>query len=208
MKPKGADLMKKNKYMRYFKSYIILPIIGAVVAAVGFILHRYAWDLWILGRPLMVLGALIIGVFFLVRIDDKHYSERVELLFDNMPNDPDRKPDHIFNGYFFEDTKFVKLDKSGSPRSEKAIRTYLCLDNTLKVIIGCANVELESFEAKTYVFPKVTAHLTESEITVDKRTRKLAALTLTSDGGSISFPVKSNDIEVDELIEQINKKYK
>lgn len=200
--------MKKNKYMRYFKNYIILPIIGAVVAAVGFLLHRYAWDLWIFGRPLMVVGALIIGAFFLVRIDDKHYSERVELLFDDMPNDPDRKPDHIFNGYLLEDVNFMKLDSSGSPRSEKAVRTYLCLDDKLKVIIGCANVELGSFDAKTYEFSKVTAQITESEITVDKRTRKIAALTLTFEGESIGFPVKPNDIEVDELIEKINKKYK
>ncbi len=199
--------MKKNKYMRYFKNYIILPIIGAVVAAVGFLLHRYAWDLWILGRPLMVVGALIVGVFFLLRIDDKHYSERVELLFDKMPYDPDRKPDHIFTGYLFEENNFSKLDKSGSPRSEKAVRTYLCLDDKLKVIIGCVNVELESFEAKTYEFSKVTASLNESEIAVDKRTRKLAALTLTSEGESISFPVKPNDIEVDELVKAINKKY-
>lgn len=200
--------MKKNKYMRYFKNYSSLLIIGAIIAGAGFLIYRYAWgDIWTFGTPLMVIGVPIVCVFFLLRIDDKHYSERVELLFDKMPNDPDRKPDHIFTGYLFENAKFAKLDKSGSPRSEKAVRTYLCLDDKLKIVIGCVNVELESFEAKTYELSKVTAQITESEITVDKRTRKIAALTLTSEGESISFPVKPNDIEVDELIKTINKKY-
>ena len=200
--------MKKNKYMRYFKNYIALPIIGAIVAAVGFLLHRYAWDLWMLGRPLVVVGALIVGVFFLLRIDDKHYNEHVELLFDKMPNDPDRKPDHIFSGYLFSGTEFVKLNQSGTPCSTKAVRTYLCLDKELKIIMGCADIEAESFEAQMYEFAKAQAQVSESDITVDKRTRKIAAVTLTSGGESVTFPVKPNDIEVDDLIETINKKYK
>lgn len=200
--------MKKNKYMRYFKNYIILPIIGAVIAAVGFLLYRYAWDLWIFGRPLMVIGVLIIGVYFLVHIDDKHYSERVEALFDGMPNDPDRKPDNIFSGYICTDTKFLKLDRSGSVRSEKAVRTYLYLDSTLKVIVGYANVELGSFEVKTYEFSSAVADLIEGEVTVNKQKRKLAELIITSGEESIRVPVGHNDIEVDNIISQINRKYK
>ena len=201
--------MKKNKYMRYFKNYTALLIIGSVIAAAGFLIYRYAWgDIWVFSTPLMVVGVSIICAFFLLHIDDKHYSERVELMFDKMPNDPDRKPDHIFNGYLFPDTKYVKLDKSGSPRSEKAVRTYLYLDKTLKVIIGYANVELDTFEVETYELSQASAHVNESEITVDKRTRRLALLLLTSEGQTISFPVKPNDIEVDDLIEVINKKYK
>ncbi len=200
--------MKKNKMLRYFSNYTLYLIAGIPITVAGYLLWWYSWDLWRFGTPVMAIGAALVVVYFSLRITDDHYGEYMDLKLRAMPSDPERKPDYIFDGYSLDGNHFAKITKDGNVRSEAAIRTHIYLGKKLKMVIGIANAETDSAEFKEYEFANVTAEVENFEAVIKGNRKKLARMTVSSEGTEIAFPVKRDDIEVDQLCEKLKEKYR
>lgn len=201
--------MKKGKQLRYFKSLLVLQIISGVLAAVGFILYRYSWELWMFGSPLIVIGAIGLVISFAIKVSDQSYTEYFDSKFEAMPKERDVSPDFVSCEYSFDGNTLSKLDRSGSPRSEICVQALIYFGKQLKIVCGTANAVSDTLDVQTFVFDSVTAEIVNAECKVGGSLKKTARLKLTaSDGTEVEFPVKYNDVEIDKLTEQINEKYK
>ncbi|MBQ8551825.1 MAG: hypothetical protein IJ428_03320 [Clostridia bacterium] len=201
--------MKKGKQLRYFKNLLVFQIISAVLVVIGFLLYRYSWELWAFGSPLIVIGLIGLVTCFVFKVSDQSYTEYFDLKFEAMPKERDISPDFTACEYSFEGNAYAKLDKSGSPRSELCMRTFIYFGKQLKVVRGTANAVSDTLDVQAVSFDTARAEIVDVECRVGGSLKKLAKMKLVgADGAEIEFPVKYNDIEVDKLAEQINSKYK
>ncbi len=199
--------MKQNKLLRYFKSYLLQEAICALVFLVGFIINRYLFEIRVLGRPIMVIGVIGFVFFLLLRISDARYETYFTSSFDKMPKERDLEPEYVASEYSFEGNHFARLDKSNAARSEIYVRTVFYFDKQLKLVKGVVNLEKGTKDFETFAFDHATAELEQVEHMVGK-TKKIASIMTITDGEkTCRFPVRYNDIEVDHLIEKLNRKY-
>ena len=124
-----------------------------------------------------------------------------------MPADPEHKPDYIFDGYSLDQNHFIKTDKDGHVCTETAFSTHIYLGKKLRVVIGTANVETDDVQYNEYEFSSVCAEIENFEAQVYKNVKKLARMKLSWDGTECTFPVRHNDIDVDQLCEKLKEKY-
>ena len=200
-------MKKKNKQLRYFKSSSLIDVSCALLILVGFIIYRYSWEIWMLGTPLLAIGVIGLIISFAFKVNDLNYGEYFEKKLADLPDDRDNQPDYIAGEYAFDGNHFAKLDKTGAPRSEIFVITKLYLGKTLKVVTGRANAETEEVDMKTLEFSNAAASVENAEIKVGGSVKKTAVMTITGGEQSCRFPVKYYDIEIDDLMNKINKKY-
>ena len=200
-------MKKKNKHLRYFRNSSVFDVICALLILAGFLIYRYSWEIWMLGTPILVIGVVGFGISYLFKVNDHTYSEYFEKMLSKMPAEPETDPDYTAGEYFFEGNQFSKLDKTGAPRSEIYVCTRLYLGKTLKLISGTVNAAENTSDYSTFSFTSASASVENTEIKIGGSTKKAAVMTITDGTQICRFPVRYNDIEVDDLMNKINRKY-
>ncbi len=200
----------KNKQLRYFKSYLIPIIIGGVIALLGMLIYRYGYEIWVLGRPIMVVGVAIVLFFLAIRVSEANFQEYFNSRLSELPRvqGVELDPEYEVGAYSFENNHFAKIDKSSVPRSEIFVRTLFYFDKQLHVVRGVANMETGEEDKRIFSFAKATAAYEDIEIKVNGMSKKVSVMTVIGeDGSACKFPVKYNDIEIDQLVTKINERY-
>ena len=198
---------KQNKVLRYFKTSAVPDIISGALIVAGALIYYYAWEIWVLGTPLLLIGLAGLIVNYAFKISDQTYTDYFEKKFEDLPKERGIEPEIVYTEYSFDGNTFAKTDKSGTPRSEICVRTALYFGKQLKVVSGTVNALTEELAVQELVFDHARAEVSAAETKIKGATKKLAIMTITDGSQSIAFPVKYNDIEVDHLVEKLNEKY-
>lgn len=201
--------MKNKKLLNYFKNFTPFIGIGGVLVVVGFLIYWYSFEIWAIGTPILVVGLVLAVVGMVMGVNDANYlayfTEKVDRAAENYPHE--NAPDNTFDEFIFDGNKFGRLDKSQKPRSEKFVRTNIFFSKkTLEVDTYSVDLTEDSLETAKYEFPleSVTASVEEKETRVRGNLKKLSFMTVASGDEKITFPVRYNDIGVDQLVERIN----
>ncbi|MCI8387722.1 MAG: hypothetical protein HFE63_04575 [Clostridiales bacterium] len=204
--------MKSGKQLKYFKNTFPLIVGGAILVLIGFLIYYYSFEIWVIGTPVMAAGVVLLVIGGLLRISDANYlayfNDKINKLLDGRREVAE--PDYSVSEFSFDGNKYAKLDGGQKARSELFKRTDIFFDKkTVKVEIFSVNAETDNIDNAKYEFAlaDVTASVEVSDIQCAKSTKKISVMTLkAADGTSCSFPVKYNDIDVDQLVERINDK--
>ena len=201
--------MKNKKLLNYFKNFTPFIGIGGVLVVVGFLIYWYSFEIWAIGTPILVVGLVLAVVGMVMGVNDANYlayfTEKVDKAAENYPHE--NAPDNTFDEFILEGNKLGRLDKSQKPRSEKFVRTNIFFSKkTLEVDTYSVDLTEDSLETAKYEFPlgSVTASVEEKETRVRGNLKKLSYMTVASGDEKVTFPVRYNDIGVDQLVERIN----
>ena len=202
-----ANSKKQNKILRYFTVSIVPDIISAVFILAGAFIYYYAWQIWVLATPLLLIGIAGLIVNYAFKISEQTFTDYFTKKFEGMPKERGVEPEVVYTEYSFEGNTYAKTDKLGAPRSEICVRTVIYFDKQLKVVSGSVNAVTEELTNTVCSFEHARAEVNNTETKIKGSTKKLAVMTITDGSQSISFPVKYNDSEVDQFIERLNKRY-
>ena len=201
--------MKNKKLLRYFKNFTPFIGIGAVLVVVGFLIYWYSFEIWAIGTPILVVGLVLAVVGLVFGVSDSAYlsyfTDKVDKARENNPHE--NAPDNTFDEFILEGNSFGRLDKSQKPRSELFVRTDIYfVKQTLEVDTYRVNLTEDSLLSEKYEFPlaEVEASVEEKETRVKGNLKKLSYMTVSAGEKKVTFPVRYNDIEVDQLVEKIN----
>ena len=207
---KGREhIMKNKKLLRYFKNYTPFIGIGAVLVIVGFLIYWYSFEIWVIGTPILAVGLVLAVLGMIMGINDaaylSYFTDKVDLARNDNPHE--EAPDYTADEFVLEGNSYGKLDKSQKPRSELFVRTDIFFGKkTIEVISYRVNLLDDSLTSEKHEFPlsDVTASVEEKETRVRGNLKKLSYMTISAGDEKITFPVRYNDIEVDQLTEKIN----
>ncbi len=207
---KGREhIMKNKKLLRYFKNYTPFIGIGAVLVVVGFLIYWYSFEIWAIGTPILAVGLVLAVLGMIMGVNDAAYISYFTDKADSARNDNphENAPDYTADEFVLEGNSYGKLDKSQKPRSELFVRTDIFFGKkTIEVISYRVNLLDDSLASEKHEFPlsDVTASVEEKETRVRGNLKKLSYMTISAGDEKITFPVRYNDIEVDQLTEKIN----
>lgn len=202
----------KNKILRYFRNEIWLPILGAAIVLLGFLLlrNRQLRELRVLATPIMVIGALLIALYFFRRVSDADYRDyfRAQLGTLPQPKLDGRDPDLVYEEFNFEGTRFRRADREQKLCTECFVRTEFFFDPD-RMTVACCTVNAADATAERREYSFVNGHthatLTNLEIRFGGSLKHSAMMELTGeDGISCRFPVESNSVDVEALVRRIN----
>ncbi len=202
--------MKNSKILRYFKNTLPLIIIGAVLVIIGILIYWYSFEIWVLGTPIAVAGVVLLVIGFALKQSDANYTAYFETKVEEMKSGQSREDEPIYKSteYSFDGNKYSKLDSTQKPRSEIFIETDLYMDKKqVRAEIFTVNAADETTDKKVFEFPieSVTASVREESVRCAGAEKKISKLTLSApDCQSCEFPVRYNDIDVDQLVGKIN----
>ena len=207
---KGREhIMKNKKLLRYFKNYTPFIGIGAVLVVVGFLIDYFAYEIWVLGMPILAAGLVLVVLGMVMGVSDANYlvyfTDKADSARSDNPHE--EAPDYTADEFVLEGNSYGKLDKSQKPRSELFVRTDIFFGKkTIEVISYRVNLLDDSLASEKHEFPlsDVTASVEEKETRVRGNLKKLSYMTISAGDEKITFPVRYNDIEVDQLTERIN----
>ena len=201
--------MKNKNLLRYFRNYTPFIGIGAVLVVVGFLIYWYSFEIWAIGTPILVVGLVLAVAGLVLGVSDSAYlsyfTDKVDKARENNPYE--NAPDNTFDEFILEGNSFGRLDKSQKPRSELFVRTDIYFGKqTLEVDTYRVNLTEDSLLSEKYEFPltEVEASVEEKETRVKGNLKKLSYMTVSAGEKKVTFPVRYNDIEVDQLVEKIN----
>ncbi len=201
--------MKNKKLLNYFKNFTPFIGIGGVLVVAGFLIDYYAYEIWMLGIPILVVGLALAVLGMVMSVSDANYlvyfTDKCDKAAENYPHE--NAPDNTFDEFIFDGNRFGRLDKSQKPRSEKFVRTNVFFSKkTLEIDTYSVDLTEDSLETARHEFPleSVTASVEEKEARVRGNLKKLSFMTVASGDEKVTFPVRYNDIGVDQLVERIN----
>ena len=202
--------MKNRKLLRYFKNYTPFIGIGAILAVAGFAIYWYGIEIWMIGTPILAVGIVLAVLGMVLGVSDANYlsyfTDKVDSARSEYPHE--NAPDYTADEFVLEGNSYGGLDKSQKPRSELFVRTDIFFGKkTLEV--DCYRVSLteDSLNTEKHEFPlsDVIASVEEKETRVRGNLKKLSYMTVASGDEKVTFPVRYNDIEVDQLVQKINE---
>ena len=201
--------MKNKKLLNYFKNFTPFVGIGAVLVVVGFLIYWYSIEIWAIGTPILVVGLVLAVLGLVMGVSDANYlayfTDKCEKAAENYPHE--NAPDNSFAEFVFDGNSYGRLDKAQKPCSELFVRTDIFFSKkTVEVDTYRVNLTEDSIETGKVEFPleSVEASVEEKEIRVAGNLKKISLMTITAGDEKVTFPVRYNDIGVDQLVERIN----
>lgn len=200
---------KVNKLMKYFGNSIPFIASGAVLILAGFLIYWYSFEIWMIGTPVMVVGLALLVVGLALRVNDGTYQAFFDTKIDSLTSGRrvEVSPDYTAAEYSFDGNKYSKLDSSQAPRSELYVKTDLYIGKkALTAESFHVNAADDTISDEKVEFPleSVSMSVESKDIKCGKSTKKASLMTISADGAkTLVFPVRYNDIGVDQLIERI-----
>ena len=198
---------QKVKLLRYFKTSSVPDVISVLFILAGAFIYYYAWQIWVLATPLLLIGIAGLIISYSFKISDQTYTDYFTKQFEAMPKERGVEPEAIFTEYSFEGTVYARVDKTNAPRSEVCVRTAIYFGKQLKLVNAVCNVAEGTCDFRTLELAHASAEVNNAEIKIGGATKKIAYMTITDGEQSCTFPVKYNDIEIDQFMERLNKRY-
>ena len=206
----ATGTMKNSKILRYFKNTLPFIIAGAVLVIIGILIYWYSFEIWVLGTPIAVAGAVLLVIGFALRTSDSNYTMYFETKVEDMKSGHKHDDEPIYKAteYSFDNNKYSKLDSAQKPRSEIYIETDIYMDKKqVRAEIFTVNAADETTNSEVFEYPlaSVSASVREETVRCAGAEKKISKLTLSApDCKSCEFPVRYNDIDVDQLVGKIN----
>lgn len=200
-----------KKLKHYFANFFWMAPLGAVLVAAGVLIYWYSMEIWAVGTPMIAVGIALLILWMTLRVTDEAYSAYFAGKVREALGERADEADFVSDAHSFDGNKFAKLDSQQKPRSEKLTHAELFFprdkkDRTLSVDIVRVDAMTDEAVKESFSFPldDVTAELSETKINCAGATKTGSVLTLSDGGKSCSFPVRANDVSVDEIVEKIN----
>lgn len=199
---------KKSKQLNYFKKWQVMQGISGAVIVIGGLIWWYAYEIWFIGTPIMIVGAAGLVISSFLKVSDNDYEEHLKLLIKGL-NKPksEEKPYISLNGFLIHDTEFAKIRKDGKLCTEKYYMCDIFVSNSqVRAEFSYADAKEERAWSEEYILEK---DKTEASVDEEKFNRsgisKTVALMKLCDGKTeCVMPVPMNDIAIDKLVEKIN----
>ncbi len=203
--------MKKNKTFNYFLNITPFTVLSIIIIVAGFLIWWYAFEIWMIGTPIAIFGAVCLFICLTKKVTDEDYAksftEKIKEL--NSDRDIDYVPDYTFDEYILDDAKYSKTDKNNIIRTEKMIHTDIFFEKNIFAVEYCfVDISEETFEKKRYEFSYATLKtaVNERQSSANKHSKKVTEMIFSGEGaGECVIPVKNNSVEPDEIIQKIER---